>query len=135
MIRFDHYDQVPRSVWPWSHFSPYEMRDRKTDKVFVEEAFMNVLEATRLLFGSPMVITSAGRNWGGIAHRKGKAVDVAILGGDALRLVQAGLASGITGFGLRQHGDRDKRFVHLDTLTPQEAAEKHATRPWIWTYQ
>ena len=65
---------------------------------------------------------------GGPAHPLGRAVDIAISGEDAHRLVKTALLFGVTGIGVKQHGD--KRFIHIDALTKKECV----TRPWIWSY-
>lgn len=64
-------------------------------------------------------------------HQLRVAGDYVIHGADAFRLI--GIAERhpvISGIGLRQHGDIEKRFVHLDSAH----AEPHRPRPWVWTY-
>jgi len=39
------------------------------------------------------------------------------------------LKHGITGLGVKQHGD--SRFIHLDTLD----SEPHRPRPTVWSYK
>ena len=50
------------------------------------------------------------------AHLSGRAVDIAISGDKAHRLVRMALLLGFTGIGVRQRGDHRRRFVHLDDL-------------------
>jgi uncharacterized protein YcbK (DUF882 family) len=61
-------------------------------------------------------------------HTHGKAVDVAVRGADALKLIQLALQEGFTGIGVSQKGS--SRFIHLDTMdnTPEQP------RPTIWSY-
>ena len=62
------------------------------------------------------------------AHARGRAVDIAIAGADALHLLQLVLDSGdFTGVGIAQKGDFGSRFIHLDDLDNER-------RPTIWSY-
>ena len=40
-----------------------------------------------------------------------KAVDIRVRGQDALKLIEVALKNGITGLGVKQHGE--SRFIHL----------------------
>jgi len=63
-------------------------------------------------------------------HTTGRAVDFAIFGHKAHKLIQqASLGGWFTGIGLNQKGTHSKRFVHLDDL----AGPDHP-RPNVWTY-
>ncbi len=64
-------------------------------------------------------------------HTTGRAVDVALIGSRVWDAMPHFKGMGFYGIGLRQAGDHDARFVHLDDL---EAAETHGPRPWVWTY-
>jgi hypothetical protein len=62
-------------------------------------------------------------------HTKRKAVDLVISGADALRLYDIARKHGMSGIGLSQKGPHNKRFIHIDALTPAEGP-----RPTVWTY-
>jgi uncharacterized protein YcbK (DUF882 family) len=55
-------------------------------------------------------------------HTMGKAIDIAISGGDATRLYKIAKKH-MTGIGI------SKRYIHMDSLTPEEAP-----RPTVWRY-
>jgi hypothetical protein len=55
-------------------------------------------------------------------HSRGIAVDIAIQGPEAVRLLDLALELGFTGIGVQQKGDG--RFLHLDTRDT----------PAIWSY-
>ncbi len=61
-------------------------------------------------------------------HPTGRAIDIAIRGTNAYRLVGQAVMRGITGIGIKQKGN--KRFIHLDNLGPEDKS----SRPWIWSY-
>lgn len=62
-------------------------------------------------------------------HTTGKAVDIPISGEKALEMVGEAITLGFSGVGVKQKGPHNKRFIHLDTLGPDEGP-----RPWIWSY-
>ena len=62
-------------------------------------------------------------------HTYAKACDILISASDAMRLYDIARKHGVSGIGMSQKGAHSKRFVHLDTLTPEEGP-----RPTIWTY-
>lgn len=101
--------------------------------------FLENLNEIREMYGHPMIITSAYRcaqhpieaaKQAPGPHSTGLAVDVAVSGGDALRLVEVALACDITGIGIKQRGDISQRFVHLDIVP----ARPNGPRPHIWSY-
>lgn len=120
-------------------FSFAELACKHTGKCEMDPAFMERLIRLRERFNHPMVITSgyrdkthpveANKGTSG-AHVQGRAVDVAITGGDALRLIGLALDLGFTGVGVKQHGPHAGRFIHLDTC-PAAAMQP---RPTIWSY-
>lgn len=71
-------------------------------------------------------------------HSFGAAIDFAVSGGEPLRCIQfLGNASdklvrGRLGIGLRQHGPRETRYMHVDV--GGNLARWRKMRPWIWTY-
>ena len=101
----------------------------------VDSAFISKLQALRDDLGFAFKITSGVRCatyntivGGAIdsAHIAKKAADIAVSGLNAFELVQNAMEMGFTGFGMKQHGPIDKRFIHLDTYHDE---------PTIWTYQ
>lgn len=119
------------------HFTRAELACKHCGKLFLTPAFLERLERIREKMAMPLVISSACRcpdynekvSSTGRAgpHTKG-AVDVAIRGSAALRLVELAIAEGMTGIGVNQKGDA--RFIHLDDL-PDEPDQP---RPTIWSY-
>ena len=98
-------------------------------------SFMFRLQRIRDVYRRPIVITSGHRCpahdravGGAGVHPTGHAADIRVSGGDCFALVGLALAKGMTGIGLKQHGDHVQRFIHLDDTSGP-------TRPWIWTYK
>ena len=99
-------------------------------------SFLVRLQDIREVFGVPMTLSSAYRcptlnerisktksRTG--PHTTGRAVDVLVSHKDALRLIRIALERGITGIGIKQHGDG--RFIHIDDLSD-------GIRPHVWSY-
>lgn len=96
--------------------------------------FMLKVQALRDELGFVMPVTSAARcpshnsavSATGKAgpHTTGRAIDIAVRGEQAVRLVRAALNAGFTGIGIAQKGA--SRFIHLDDL--------QSGRPTIWSY-
>ena len=123
----------------WIYFTEQELACKGTDECDMHPEFMDKLIAVREDYNEPMIITSGYRHLayndtiGGAKnspHLYGRAVDIKVAGGDALRLIGAALRHGMTGVGVKQRGDHDRRFIHLDDM-PQ--SDTHP-RPWIWSY-
>lgn len=101
--------------------------------------FMRDLDRLRAVVGFPLAISSGYRcpayntrissTGSDGPHTTGKAVDVPIVGARALELLTTAEALGFTGIGVNQRGPHNKRFIHIDKLTPQEGP-----RPWVWSY-
>lgn len=99
--------------------------------------FMISLQALRSVFRKPIVITSGYRcpdhnvavstTGRGGPHTTGKAVDIKINGADADELIKLSYQPPFTGHGIKQHGQWNGRFIHLDTLVIPK-------RPRTWTY-
>ena len=112
-----------------SEFNNFEMMD---------ENLLSMLDDLREAYGHPIKLTStyrspdhpieAKKSQPG-AHASGRAVDVLIKGADALKCIEIALQHGITGLGVKQHGD--SRFIHLDNLE----ATSSKPRPWVWSYE
>ena len=108
-------------------------------ETLMDEAYLFRLQSIRSTYAKPMVITSGYRcpSWNDQQsstgrkgpHTTGRSSDIACRGADALRLMELGIAAGMTGFGLKQKGSA--RFIHLDDLADTETA---GPRPWVWTY-
>ena len=124
----------------WVYFTEEELACKGTDECDMHPEFMEKLIAVREDYNEPMIITSGYRHLayndtiGGAKnspHLYGRAVDVKVVGGDALELIGAALRHGMTGIGVKQRGDHDRRFIHIDDM-PQ--SDTHP-RPWIWSYK
>lgn len=107
------------------------------DQDGMHSEFMEKLTSLRADWGQPMVVTSAYRcpnhpieakKAKPGAHASGRAVDIAVQGEDAYKLLCAALGHGFTGIGVNQKGSA--RFIHLDDLTRDEGWP----RPTIWSY-
>ena len=120
------------------HFSKSELECKcGCGEASMSPDFLKRLERVRIAFGRPMIISSGYRcpdynfeiGSGKLSpHTEGRAVDVAVRGGDALKLVDVGIYCGMTGFGISQKGE--SRFIHLDDAD----AIKGRPRKWIWSY-
>lgn len=60
-------------------------------------------------------------------HTTGEAIDIAVHGDQAHKLLKLALVRGMKGIGINQKGDHNTRFIHLDNLSSPN-------RPWVWTY-
>jgi len=103
------------SVKRWEFFSEDELRCKGTEIIsgYRHMAYNDVLGKNR---DSP--------------HLLGKAVDIACHGKKAYNIIRIGMAHGFTGIGVKQHGEKEDRFVHLDTMSN---GERH--RPMFWSYK
>jgi zinc D-Ala-D-Ala carboxypeptidase len=120
------------------HFTDKELECHCGCGMLPATNFQLKLETLRQAFDAPLTITSAARcpdynekvsHTGRTGpHTQGRAVDIAIRGGDALKLVTLALTNGFTGIGVSQKGD--SRFIHLDDLSNKDGQP----RPWIWSY-
>lgn len=123
----------------WPYFPHQDLASPDTGMHEMDERFMLRLVLLRQELGFPLIVTSAYRSpehnakVGGVsrsAHLSGRAVDIAISGAKAHRLVRMALLFGFTGIGVRQRGDHRLRFVHLDDLD----SAPDIPRPAIWSY-
>lgn len=105
---------------------------------FMDPYFLANIDALRYRCGFPLVITSGYRSpeynnqVSGTGHTgphtTGKAADIAVSRENAYTLLRIAFdMECFTGIGVKQSGDG--RFIHLDTLTEDEAP-----RPTIWSY-
>ncbi len=99
----------------------------------MQPLFMGRLQALRMIWGKPMLITSGYRcanhpserikaQPGTGTHSQGIAADIGISGPDAVSLLRLALDANFTGIGIQQKGNG--RFIHLDI-------REH---PTIWSY-
>ena len=121
----------------YAHFEESEFRCRGTDccgnLAQMVPSFMFRLQRIRDVYRRPIIITSGYRcavhnmQVGGAigVHPSGHAADIAVRGRDCFALLTLAAAKGMTGIGVKQHGDN--RFLHLDDLSGP-------TRPWVWGY-
>ena len=119
----------------YPNFSESEMKCKHTGLCYMSADFMDALQQIRLAYGKPMVVTSgyrsplhpeeAKKERPG-EHTFGRAVDIAVRGGDAVELLQIALAHGITRIGVNQKGK--SRFLHLGMGAPGLPS------PMIWSY-
>lgn len=124
-----------KEEWRWTHFTWDEMKCKGSGRNEMDPVFMDLLEEIRVEYGQPMTIVSGYRSPEHNAkvsstgakgpHTTGKAVDVAVRGPDAHRLLKIALAHGIKGVGVAQKGK--SRFLHLDMVENEH-------RPWVWSY-
>ena len=96
------------------------------------DEFMQKLQLLRDRVG-PLPITSCARceehnkREGGYPqspHLEAKAAEIRIFGPRALKVIEEARRIGFSGIGVKQNGDKSKRFIHLDIL-PRVA---------IWSY-
>lgn len=129
----------------WStvvHFAPEEFECAcGCGRNEMQPDFIRKLDDLRSRFDFPFVVTSGyrcpdhnakvsttGRDG---PHTTGRAVDLSLFGRRAFLVIrQASLFGFMTGLGLNQRGQHEKRFVHLDDL---EAGDGRY-RPTVWTY-
>lgn len=128
-------------LWPYRHFSLSEMTCHDGCGGVPQPEFMEKLEAIREEFGEAMIVSSGFRcakhnaqvsstgNDG--AHVRGLAADIKIAGSEAYKLLELALTYGMTGIGISQHGNHDKRFIHLDCVP---VGDLELPRPYIWSY-
>ena len=122
----------------YSNFTEAEMCCKHTGRCEMNVGFMDRLQRLRGMYGKPLVVTSgyrdpshpeeAGRALPG-AHAMGRAVDLAIAGPEAFRIIQLAVLNGFTGIGVQQKGA--SRYLHLDDIQPGTLG---FVRPTIWSY-
>lgn len=122
----------------WDFFTHDELRCKcGCGEAAMDDGFMHKLVSLRFVCNFPFPITSAYRCAKHNAqvsktghtgpHTYGRAVDIAISGAQAFKVVELAQSHGFTGIGIKQHGLG--RYIHLDDL-PTELAP----RPTIWSY-
>ena len=129
------------------HFSREELQCKcGCEEMKFTQLAVESLEAVRVEFGVPMIISSGYRcpkhnqevsSTGAdgphtIFDGANITVDVKEFGTDAYDLIEIAIAHGFSGIGLNQKGPFDERFIHLDRLESNLAAAR--ARPNVWTY-
>ena len=128
---------VPEGMWKWPNFTPEEMADRKSGALFFVPEFMDLLQTLRTKLGFPLPINSAYRTLdhdraigGANVHPSGEAVDINVWGKRYVQTFAVAYDLGFKGFGSKQHGPYNGRFIHLDTINDEDHK-----RIWGWTYK
>lgn len=124
---------------PWPHFPFSELACRcGCSTMVMSRSFMAKLEALRVAYGKPMAISSGYRcpkhnnavshtGTDGV-HTTGMAVDIAVRGREADKLLRLAVKLEFGGIGVKQAGNQ--RYLHLDTVPDGE----RFPRPMIWSY-
>lgn len=103
----------------------------------MDEGLVGMLEELRGKINKPIILNSAWRcnahnhAVGGVpgsAHTKGQAVDIRISGADAYVMLDYAFEVGFSGIGIKQHGNHNQRFIHLDNMDGNK-------RPRVWSYK
>jgi zinc D-Ala-D-Ala carboxypeptidase len=137
-------EEYTEDTWPkgrWKNFSFDEMKCQETGICALNAPFMDLLQDLRDTVGFPITISSGYRSLSHSleakkekpgAHTFGMAADLVVSGAKAHQVLKTALMMGFTGIGLKQTGDHAKRFIHLDTLSPEDGLTD--ARPTVWTY-
>lgn len=131
----------------WPNFSLKEIAQRNQGHsqgqtpVLIIPSFLDRLQELRHYMGMPLKITSWYRSPAYNAsisstgedgpHTTGRAVDIALSGGNVNKLLYFAHKTGFTGIGVKQKGSYSGRFIHLDDLGNDETA---GPRPHTWSY-
>ena len=124
-------------IFSMRYFTEEELKCQHCGEYKMNADFMEKIEALRYELGFPFVVTSAyrcaehpieARKKAVGAHVSGRAIDIAVSGNQAHRLLEAALSMGLSGIGVKQKGTG--RFIHLDDLEWSESRP----RPWVWSY-
>lgn len=120
----------------WSeypNFSEAELKCKHTGKCEMVPQFMERLQKLRIAYGKPMEVSSGYRDSSHPVEAKkrspgehcfGRAVDIAVQGPDAVRLIGLAYLAGFTRVGVQQKGTG--RFIHL--------GDSPNFPPGIWSY-
>ena len=120
----------------WEFFSEDELKCKGTGEINMNEGFMKKLMALRKDLDQHIKIISGYRHMayndvlGGSRdspHLQGKAVDIECHGKKAYNIIRLATEHGFTGIGVKQHGSKEDRFVHLDMNNPSNLS--------IWSYK
>lgn len=117
-----------------TYFSDDELRCQHCGDLVFDEGFRGLLDNIRRDMECPLPVSSGYRcpdhpielkKERPGAHATGKAVDIAVSGEKALRLLEIALRHGVTRVGINQKGSG--RFIHLDVCDD-------LPDPAIWSY-
>ena len=105
----------------------------------IKQSHMDKLQQIRDAVGVPFGIPEGGgyrceiRDSGNGAHPDGTATDLTVHYKYYYQVVEAAIAAGMTGIGIKNKGSgNSKEFqIHLDSA---ENLDGKRPRPWIWTY-
>lgn len=119
--------------WPYKHFSEKEMACSHCGVMHMEPEFMWKLEALRQELGVIMFTHSGFRcdefekqiGGSGANHPKGMAWDGQIKALSVGAVIRAAIGMGFTGIGIKAHGPKEGRYIHLDTVHDSLT---------VWTY-
>ena len=128
-----------KDKWAWGpEFSVDEFTCKGSGQCFMQPTFMDKLLLLRRRSKVKFVVTSGfrcpdynnvvSRTGANGPHTTGCAVDIAVSRFEAFQILSMAFASGMTGIGLKQHGEG--RFIHLDDLP----ALPTRPRPTVWSY-
>ena len=104
-------------------FNENEIKCQHCGELVWEESFFEWLDQVRFVYDKPMVVSSGyrcpehpieARKHKPGAHTTGCAVDIAVYGPDALRLISIAYSLGCRRIGVNQKGKHKSRFIHLD---------------------
>lgn len=118
----------------YKNFTEAEFACKHTGKNLVKKELLDKLQKLRNMYGKPLKVTSGYRDPSHPIervkdapgpHTTGLAVDLAVQGADAYKVVALAMQLGFTGIGVQQKGSG--RFIHLDLI-------KSSMRPTIWSY-
>ena len=136
-FHFEHWGTVPEEMWTWPNFTPKEMACRKTSRLAFNPDFMDRLQHLRASLKFPLVVNSGYRSpeydkaiGGANVHTSGQAVDIAVYGERAHRLLGVASVMRFKGLGINQHGAHHRRFIHLDDIDDDDHP-----RPYVWSYK
>jgi zinc D-Ala-D-Ala carboxypeptidase len=122
----------------FKYFTDVELACSHCQESKMDSRFMEMIEALREELGFPFVVTSAyrcpqhpveARKKLSGAHSTGRAMDLAVQGENAYKLLCGALKAGFTGIGVNQKGS--SRFIHLDNIKSSDGSRR---RPWVWSY-
>jgi hypothetical protein len=103
----------------------------------MDSFFMSALIDLRMDAGFPFRVYSAYRcpEWdaavGGSGVHQGHGIDIGVWGHEVYYIISRAKYFGFSGIGIKQHGPRKQRFIHLDDL--RNSAKR--SRPRVWTYE
>lgn len=116
------------------NFKKEELACRCGCGMLPEQDFMHKVQRLRDVYGKSLTVTSAARcpahnarvsKTGGTGpHTTGRAIDLAVRGGEAYQVAKIAFNMGFSGIGFNQTGSA--RFIHLDDLVEG--------RPAVWSY-